>query len=124
MRQIFVLNQWLMMICSQLVSEVVLHQPNLVVHVLLGDSLVGCRRFEDQTTTRNNALTLSLKPTVQAVLEQMQRHTQRFQTKFFSQTQLSEAKEILVEIFGEITTNELLTAIVESAYTICTGMIS
>ena len=62
--------------------------------------------------------------TVEAVLEQVERHTKALETKLVCQAKLAEAEEVFVKIFGEIATDELLTSIVEGANAVCTSMIT
>lgn len=55
-------------------------------------------------------------------LEKMQRHGQRCQPKLFVKTELFKAEEIVADILGEITTHELLAAVVEEFGIVATGV--
>ena len=88
------------------------------------DRVVGWGRGKDHATCGNWPLVLRLVPTVQAVLEEMQRHAETFQTKLVCQTELTEAEEVFVEVFGKVTTDELLTSIVEGADAVCTCVVA
>lgn len=59
---------------------------------------------------------------VHPVLQQMQRHTERFKTKFGSKTELFETEKVFINIFGEVAANELITAILECTGSICANV--
>jgi hypothetical protein len=69
-------------------------------------------------------LVLSLVATVQAVLEKMQGHAETFQPELVGQTEFTEAEEVLVEVFGKVTTDELLASIIEGADAVCACVIA
>jgi hypothetical protein len=69
-------------------------------------------------------LVLSLVATVQTVLQKMQRHAETFQAEFVCQTEFTEAKEVFVEVFSKVTTNELLASIIEGTDAVCTCMVA
>lgn len=58
--------------------------------------------------------------TMHTILQQMQRHAETFETKLGRQTELFEAEEVFVNVFGKVTTNELIAAVLECARAICT----
>jgi len=88
------------------------------------DRVVGWRRWEDHAACGNWPLVLRLVTTVKTVLEEMQGHAETFQAKLVCQTELTEAEEVLVEVFGKVATNELLTSIVEGADAVCTCVVA
>lgn len=69
-------------------------------------------------------MVLYLVAAVQTVLQKMERHAEVLQTKLICEAKFSKAKEVLVEIFGEITADELLAAVVEGACAVRTCMIA
>jgi hypothetical protein len=69
-------------------------------------------------------LVLSLVATVQTVLEKMQGHAETFQAELVGQTEFTEAEEVFVEVFGKVTTDELLASIVEGTDAVCASMIA
>lgn len=65
---------------------------------------------------------LGLICTVHAILQKMERDAKAAKTKFNIQAQLFETEEVLVEICGcKVSTNELITTIVERSLSIGTG---
>ena len=57
-----------------------------------------------------------------AILQQVEGHTERSKAELLVETKLLETKEILVDVFGKITTDELLAAVVESTDAVCSGI--
>ena len=88
------------------------------------DRVVGWGRGKDHATCGNWPLVLRLVPTVQAVLEEMQRHAETFQTKLVCQTELTEAEEVFVEVFGKVAADELLAAVVEGTDAVCARVVA
>jgi hypothetical protein len=60
---------------------------------------------------------------VHPVLQKVERYTETGETKFSVQSHFLKAEEILIDVLGEITTNKLLAAIVESGRTITSRII-
>jgi tRNA U34 5-carboxymethylaminomethyl modifying GTPase MnmE/TrmE len=69
-------------------------------------------------------LVLSLVAAVQTVLEKMQGHAEAFETEFVCQTEFTEAKEVLAEVFGKVAADELLTSIVEGTGAVCASVVA
>jgi hypothetical protein len=65
-----------------------------------------------------------LVATVETVLEEMQRHTKTFETKFVGQTEFAEAEEVLVEVFGKVAADELFAPVVEGADAVCACVVA
>ena len=61
---------------------------------------------------------------MQTVLEKMQGYAETVQAEFVSQTEFFEAKEVFAEVFGKVTTDELLASIVEGTDTVCTCVVT
>ena len=61
---------------------------------------------------------------VQTVLEKMQGHAEAFETEFVCQTEFTEAKEVLAEVFGKVAADELFTAVVESTDAVCACVVA
>ena len=61
---------------------------------------------------------------MKAILQKVKWHAEILQPEFIGQAKLSEAEEVLVEIFGEVTTNELVATVVEGTCAVCTCMIA
>ena len=124
LRQIFIFNQGLVTVRSKLVAEEVLYQFDLIANTFQGDSLVWRRWLKDQATTDGRALVLCLVSVVHAVLQQVQWYAERFKAKFIGEAQFPEAEEIFAQVFSEVSSDELFTAIIEGADTISTSMIA
>lgn len=65
---------------------------------------------------------MGLVGAVHAILQQVERHTETLEAELSSQTQLFEAEEILINVFCEVSTDELIAAVLESACTVCTNV--
>lgn len=112
------------MVVSELRLEKVLHNSNLIAKGVVADCFVRRWRLEDEASTADRSLVLCLVGAVHTVLEEMEWHTKRLQSKLCHQSQLAEAKEVLVHIFGKISTHELVAAIVESSSAVRTSMVA
>ena len=69
-------------------------------------------------------MVLSLVATVQTVLEKMQGYAETFQAELVCQTEFTEAEEVFVQVFGKVSTDELLASIVEGADAVCACVIA
>jgi hypothetical protein len=65
---------------------------------------------------------LGLIGTVHPVLQEMQGYAEARESKFLVESKIFEAEEIFIQVFGEITTYKLITAIVKSIDTIGSGV--
>ena len=54
----------------------------------------------------------------------MKGHTETFQTKFRCQTELLEPEEILVDVFGKVTSNKLIATVLERTRTISANIVA
>lgn len=64
---------------------------------------------------------LSLVCIVHPVLQQMEWHAKRCETKLLIKTQLLEPEEVLPNLFGEVASNELLAAVCEGTGSVCSN---
>lgn len=69
-------------------------------------------------------MVLRLMAAVEAVLEKVQRYTETLEAKFVCQTELAKAKEVFVEVFGEVAADELFAAVVEGTDAICACVVA
>ena len=88
------------------------------------DGIVGWRRGEQDAVGGDGALVLRLVAAVEAVLEKVQRHTKTLEAKFVRQTEFAKAEEVLVEVFGKVTADELFAAVVEGTDAVCACVVA
>ena len=69
-------------------------------------------------------MVLRLVAAVEAVLEKVKRHTETLEAEFVCQTELAKAKEVFVEIFGKVATDELFAAVVEGTDAVCACVVA
>jgi hypothetical protein len=122
--QVFVLDESLVVVLAQLFAEEVLYNADVVGESVDADRVVGWRRGEQDAVRGNRALVLRLVAAVESVLEKVQRDAETFEPKLVCQTEFAKAEEVLLDVFGKVTTNELFAAIVESTDAVCACVVA
>ena len=117
-REILVFCQWTTVVCGKLVREELLDQADVRWKVLRRYFVVWFRRWKHDTRPDHNGLIVGIVRAVDAVLQQMQRNTERLEPELIRQAKLFEAEEILIDIFCKVTPNKLFAAVVEGSNTI------
>jgi hypothetical protein len=111
-------------VLAQLLAEEVLDNADMIGQGFHADRVVSGWRGEQDAVRSDRALILRLVATVETVLEEMQRHTKTFETKFVGQTEFAEAEEVLVEVFGKVAADELFAPVVEGADAVCACVVA
>jgi hypothetical protein len=124
LRQILVFNKSVVVVAAQFGEEIVFDEADLVGGRVGCDGFERCRRWEDKAGRRCGALVLRLVGAMHAVLQKVERDAEGFEPVFFCQAQFAEAEEVLVEVFGEVTADELFAAVVEGADAVCAGVVA
>lgn len=91
---------------------------------LAREGFVRRRRLEAKTGGVRGTLVLRLVGGVHAVLKQVERDGEGFQTELFGQPEFAEAEEVFVQVFGKVATDELLATVVEGADAVCACVIA
>jgi len=111
-------------IFAQLFAEEVLHNADVVGEGVHADRVVGWWRREQDAVRGNRALVLRLVAAVEAILKKVQRHAETFKAELVCQTKFAKAKEVFLDVFGKVTTNELLAAVVEGTDAVCACVVA
>jgi len=101
-----------------------LYETNLSGEIVRGDGVVRFGRDEDDASGGDGIMVVDVVGRVHAVLQEMERYAQSLETEFIGQAELLEPKEVLVNVFGKVATDELFAAVVEGADTILASTVA